>query len=51
MGQARDHIEKAGYTSVTNLTKDRDGLWQGRARKDGKRAHVAMDFQGIIVSR
>lgn len=51
MGQARDHIEKAGYTGVTNLTKDKDGLWQGRARKDGKRVHVAMDFQGIIVGQ
>ena len=51
MGQAREHIEKAGFTAVTGLTKDHDGLWQGRARKSGKRVHVAMDFQGNVTSR
>ena len=51
MGQAREHIEKAGFTGVTGLMKDHDGLWQGRARKDGRRVHVAMDFQGNVTSR
>ena len=51
MGQAREHIEKAGFAGVTGLMKDHDGLWQGRARKDGRRVHVAMDFQGNVTSR
>ena len=51
MGQARGHIEKAGFTVVTGLMKDHDGLWQGSARKDGKRVHVAMDFQGNVTAR
>lgn len=51
MGQARKHIEKAGFTGVTGLAKDPDGLWQGQAHRGGKRVHVAMDFQGNVTSR
>lgn len=51
MGQARKHIEKAGYTQVTGLTKDKDGLWQGNAMQAGKSVHVAMDFQGSVTSK
>ena len=49
--EAREHMEKAGYASVMDLAKDRDGLWQGHAMKDGKPVSVAMDFQGNVVSR
>jgi len=48
--QAQKHIEKEGYTQVTGLTKDKDGLWQGMAMKDGKQVHVAMDFEGNVTS-
>lgn len=51
MGQAREHIEKAGYTRVTGLTKDKKGLWQGKAMQDGKRVRVAMDFKGDVTSK
>ena len=51
MGQAKDRIEKAGYSRVTMLAKDKDGLWVARAMKGGKRVHVAMDFQGNVSSK
>jgi hypothetical protein len=51
MGQARTRIEKAGYTQVMGLKKDHDGVWQGRARQDGRKVHVAMDFQGNVTSK
>jgi hypothetical protein len=51
MGEAREHMEKAGYAHVMGLMKDHDGLWQGHAMKDGKPVSVAMDFQGNVVSR
>jgi hypothetical protein len=51
MGQARKRIEKAGYTHVTGLKKDSDGIWQGHARQDGKKVYVAMDFQGNVTSK
>ncbi len=46
--QARGHIEKAGYTDVTGLTKTPEGLWTGKAMKDGKSANVSLDFKGAV---
>ena len=51
MGQAREHIEKAGFTQVTSLAKGRDGVWRGRAKQGAKRVQVAMDFKGDVTSR
>ena len=50
-GQARKRIAKAGYTSVSKLTKDAQGLWQGTAMKDGASVNVALDFKGDVVVR
>jgi hypothetical protein len=49
--QARKHIEKAGYSQVSELAKDKDGLWQGSAMQGGKKVHVALDFQGNVTSK
>ncbi len=51
MAQAKEHIEKEGYTGVSGLAKDRAGLWRGRAMKGGRRVHVALDFKGVVSSR
>ena len=50
-GQARGHIENAGYTDVTALTKTSDGLWVGKAKKDGKTFDVALDFKGAVSAK
>lgn len=50
-GQARGHIEKAGYSDVTALTKTPDGLWTGKAKKDGKTTDVSVDFKGAVTAR
>ena len=36
--QAKSRIEKAGYTNVSGLSKDKDGIWKGRSeeRRVGK---------------
>ena len=47
-GQAAKRMEKAGYASVTGLTKDKDGLWHGSAMKDGKTVDVSLDFKGNV---
>ena len=47
-GQARKHILKAGYASVTGLTKGSDGVWRGMAMKDGASVPVGMDFKGNV---
>jgi hypothetical protein len=47
-GQARSKIEDAGYTSVTELKKDDNGVWRGRASKGGSATAVSVDFQGNV---
>lgn len=47
-GQARTHIEKAGFTGVSNLVKGDDGVWRGKAMRDGQTQDVAMDFKGNV---
>ena len=32
-GQAKSKIEEAGYTKVTDLKKDDNGVWRGKASK------------------
>ena len=50
-GEAKGHIEKAGYADVTGLTKTPDGLWTAKAKKDGKAVDVALDFKGAVTAR
>jgi hypothetical protein len=50
-GQAKGHIENAGYTDVTGLTKTPDGLWTGSAKKDGKTVQVSVDFKGAVSAK
>lgn len=48
--QARQRILDAGYTDVTQLTKNANGIWQGEARKDGQTVHVTLDYKGDVSS-
>ena len=50
-GQAKGHIENAGYSNVTGLTKTPDGMWTAKASKDGKTMDVAVDFKGAVTAR
>lgn len=50
-GQARGHIENAGYTEVAGLTKTADGMWTGSAKKGGKTANVSVDFKGAVTAK
>jgi hypothetical protein len=47
-GQAKSKIEEAGYTNVSALKKDSNGVWRGKARKGGSTASVSVDFQGNV---
>jgi hypothetical protein len=47
-GQAKARIEDKGYTNVSGLKKDNDGVWRGSAQKDGKATTVSLDFQGNV---
>lgn len=48
-GQAKTRIESRGYSNVTGLKKDDNGVWRGKAMKDGKSVDVSLDFQGNVV--
>lgn len=48
--QAKNRIEQAGYSDVSKLAKDDQGIWRGQANKDGKSVSVALDYQGNIVA-
>jgi len=49
-GQARDRALARGFTDVTGLKKDDDGIWRGTAAMDGKSVGVAIDYKGNVVS-
>ena len=48
-GQARSRIEKMGFADVTDLKKDDNGVWRGRAMKGGQMVDVSVDFQGNVI--
>lgn len=47
-GQAKSKIEGAGYTNVTELKKDDNGVWRAKASKGGSSTQVSVDFQGNV---
>jgi hypothetical protein len=47
-GQAKSRIEGAGYSNVTDLKKDDNGVWRGKASKGGSSTQVSVDFQGNV---
>jgi hypothetical protein len=47
-GQARGRIEDAGFRDVSDLTKDDQGIWRGRATRGGAQTSVALDYQGNV---
>ncbi len=49
--QALSRITKAGFTQVTGLTLDGDGLWQASAMRDGHPVRVAIDYKGDVAAQ
>jgi opacity protein-like surface antigen len=50
--QAKSRIEAAGYSNVSGLIKDKDGIWRGKASRGSTTAvDVTLDYQGNVVSR
>ena len=48
--QAQGRIAKDGYTSVSKLTKNANGVWQGTAMKAGAKVNVALDYKGNVTT-
>ena len=50
-GQARQLLQDSGYSDVSPLVNDKDGIWHGTATKDRKTVEVSVDFQGRIAAK
>jgi len=50
-GQAKSRIESQGFMNVSGLSKDSQGIWRGKAMKDGKSVDVALDFHGDVFAQ
>ena len=48
MDEARRRIEAGGFTQVSDLKKDGDGIWRGQAMKGGASVSVFCDYQGNV---
>lgn len=46
--QARGRIADRGFQDVSGLSKDDDGVWRGRATKDGRQVGVWLDYKGNV---
>jgi hypothetical protein len=46
--QAKSAIEKRGFTQVAGLVKDAQGVWRGKAMRDGREVAVSLDYQGNV---
>lgn len=51
MAQAARRIGAAGFTNVTGLKKDGQGVWRGQAQKDGAATAVSLDYQGTVTGQ
>ena len=50
-GQAKSRIESQGYSNLSPLAKDDEGVWRGKAMKDGKSVDVSLDYQGNVFAK
>lgn len=47
--QAKAQIEARGYSNVFGLRRDRDGIWHGKAEKDGSVQNVTLNRDGNLA--
>ena len=50
-GQARSRIESQGFSNVTDLRKDDQGIWWGKATREGKSVSVSVDYKGTVQTQ
>jgi hypothetical protein len=51
MGEAQSRIEKNGFTNVSALNKDSDGVWHGTAQRNGSSTPVWLDYKGNVGTK
>jgi hypothetical protein len=48
MGEAKSRIEGNGFSNVSALSKDDNGIWHGNAQKGGNTTTVWLDYKGNV---
>ncbi len=48
MNEARRRIQAGGFSQVTGLKKDQDGIWRGTGMRGGAMVPVYCDYQGNV---
>lgn len=48
--QAAARIASAGFSQVTDLHQDDQGIWRGKAMRDGKPVNVGFDYKGNLAA-
>jgi hypothetical protein len=48
--QAKSQIEAKGYSKVSGLRKDANGIWRGKAEKDGLPVNVSLGANGDVTA-
>jgi hypothetical protein len=49
--QAKSRLETNGFSNVSGLRKDDNGVWRGKANKGGRSVDVSVDFQGNVTPK
>jgi len=49
--QARSRLEAQDFKNVTELRKDDQGIWRGKAMHAGKSVSVAIDYKGTVQAQ
>ena len=49
--QTRSRLEAQGFSNVAELRKDDQGIWRGKAQRDGKSISVAIDYKGTVQAQ
>ncbi len=47
-GEARSRMQSKGYSNISGLSKNADGVWEGKADKDGRSTTVWLDYKGNV---
>lgn len=47
--QARGRLMKAGYSRISDLRKDGNGVWRGMAYHGRSKVKVGVDYKGNVV--
>ncbi len=48
MAEAKGRLEKHGFSNVSDLKKDGNGVWHGQGQKGGNTTTVWLDYKGNV---